>query len=41
VLALQGNSYTELGSFSGDDVVVSPGFSQLNLNVSQVFDLEK
>lgn len=40
VLELQGNSYTELGSFSGDDVVVSPGFNELNLNVSQVFGLE-
>lgn len=41
VLELQGNSYAESGSFSGDDVVLSPGFSELNLKVSQVFDPEK
>lgn len=41
VLELQGNSYTEFGSFSGDDIVLSPGFSELNLKVSQVFDLEQ
>ena len=41
VLELQGNSYTEFGSFSGDDLVASPGFSELNLKVSQVFDLEQ
>jgi Uma2 family endonuclease len=37
VLVLEGNTYTELGSFSGDDLVVSPGFTQLNLTVVQVF----
>ncbi len=37
VLVLEGNTYIEFGSFSGDDLVVSPGFSQLNLTVAQVF----
>lgn len=37
VLVLEGNSYRELGSFSGDDLVISPGFKELNLRVSQVF----
>jgi Uma2 family endonuclease len=37
VLVLEGNTYIEFGSFSGDDLVVSPGFTQLNLTVAQVF----
>ncbi|MBD2361698.1 Uma2 family endonuclease [Anabaena minutissima FACHB-250] len=38
VLELTGNTYTEFGNFSGDDLVVSPQFSQLNLQVSQIFN---
>ncbi|AUT03175.1 hypothetical protein CLI64_23725 [Nostoc sp. CENA543] len=38
VLELTGNTYTESGNFAGDDLVVSPQFSQLNLQVSQIFD---
>ncbi|NEO92682.1 MAG: Uma2 family endonuclease [Moorea sp. SIO3G5] len=41
VLELQGNTYTEFGSFSGDELVLSPGFKDINLKVSGVFDLEK
>jgi len=37
VLVLEGNTYIEFGSFSGDDLVVSPGFRELNLTVAQVF----
>ncbi len=37
VLVLEGNTYIEFGSFSGDDLVVSPGFTELNLTVAQVF----
>lgn len=36
VLALDGTHYTEVGRFSGSDRVLSPGFSNLNLNVSDV-----
>jgi Uma2 family endonuclease len=38
VLELTGNLYTEIGNFSGDDLVISPQFSQMNLKVSQLFD---
>jgi Uma2 family endonuclease len=38
VLELTGNVYTEIGNFSGDDLVISPQFSQMNLKVSQLFD---
>jgi Uma2 family endonuclease len=38
VLELTGKTYTELGNFFGDDLIVSPQFSQLNLIVSQLFD---
>jgi len=38
VLELQENTYTEVGSFKDDDLLQSPGFSELNLKVSQVFD---
>lgn len=41
VLELKGNTYTEVGSFSGDELVLSPGFKDINLKVSAVFDLEK
>ncbi|NES80716.1 MAG: Uma2 family endonuclease [Moorea sp. SIO2B7] len=37
VLELKENSYTEVGSFSNDDLVKSPVFRELNLKVSQVF----
>ncbi|MCM0589703.1 MAG: Uma2 family endonuclease [Gloeotrichia echinulata IR180] len=40
VLELTGNTYTEIGNFSGDDLVVSPQFNQLNLKVAQIFDAE-
>ncbi len=38
VLELKEKSYTEVGSFSDDDLLQSPGFSELSLKVSQVFD---
>ncbi len=38
VLELTGKTYTEIGNFSGDDLVISPQFNQLNLKVSQIFD---
>jgi Uma2 family endonuclease len=38
VLELKDKIYTEIGNFSGNDVVVSPQFSQLNLQVSQIFN---
>jgi Uma2 family endonuclease len=38
VLELTDQTYTEIGNFSGDDLVVSPQFSQLNLKVAQIFD---
>ncbi len=37
VLELSGDSYREVGSFTGEDLVVSSGFRELNLRVSQVF----
>jgi len=40
VLALQGGNYREVGWFSGDDFVVSPGFRELNLQVSEVLARE-
>ncbi len=41
VLELTENTYTEVGSFSGDDLVLSPGFKDITLKVSEVFDIEK
>ena len=41
VLELKGNTYTEVGSFSGDELVLSPGFKDITLKVSEVFDIEK
>nr|WP_293026994.1 Uma2 family endonuclease [Moorena sp. SIO3I8] len=41
VLEIKENTYTEVGSFSGDDLVLSPGFKDINLKVSGVFDIEK
>ncbi|GGA05369.1 Uma2 family endonuclease [Okeania sp. KiyG1] len=38
ILELIGKNYTEVGSFSGNDLVLSPGFRTLNLKVSTVFD---
>ncbi len=38
VLELTGNIYTEVGNFSGDEVIISPQFNQMNLKVSQLFD---
>ena len=38
VLELQGNIYTTIGTFSNNDLVKSPLFSQLNLKVSEVFN---
>jgi Uma2 family endonuclease len=38
VLELTDETYTEIGNFSGDDLVVSPQFSKLNLKVAQIFD---
>jgi Uma2 family endonuclease len=40
VLELRGNTYTEIGNFSNDDLVKFSIFSQLNLKVSQVFNQE-
>ncbi|MDJ0901771.1 MAG: Uma2 family endonuclease [Xenococcus sp. MO_188.B8] len=37
VLELTGDSYTEVGSFSNEDLIPSPGFKELKLKVSQVF----
>ncbi|NEQ79803.1 MAG: Uma2 family endonuclease [Moorea sp. SIO2I5] len=41
VLELKENTYTEVGSFSGDELVLSPGFKDITLKVSGVFDIEK
>ncbi|MEA5503295.1 Uma2 family endonuclease [Halotia wernerae UHCC 0503] len=38
VLELTDKTYTEIGNFSGDDLVVSPQFTQLNLQVAQILD---
>ncbi|MDZ8185811.1 MAG: Uma2 family endonuclease [Nostoc sp. ChiSLP02] len=38
ILELIDKTYTEIGNFAGNDLVVSPQFSQLNLKVSQIFD---
>jgi Uma2 family endonuclease len=37
VLALTENTYTEVGSFSGDEKVQSPQFTDLNLTANQIF----
>jgi Uma2 family endonuclease len=37
VLELINETYTEMGIFSGDDLVLSPQFNSLNLKVSQIF----
>ncbi|NEP48874.1 MAG: Uma2 family endonuclease [Moorea sp. SIO3C2] len=41
VLELKDKTYTEVGSFSGDELVLSPGFKDITLKISEVFDLEK
>ncbi len=38
VLELKENNYTEVGSFSGEEQVVSPQFRELNLTAAQIFD---
>lgn len=38
VLKLTGKTYSEVGNFSDNDLVVSPQFNQLNLKVAQIFD---
>jgi Uma2 family endonuclease len=37
VLGLQGNDYREVGTFRGDDAIISPGFPELTLTAKQVF----
>jgi len=39
VLELAGDSYTEVGNFRDDDLVVSPQFRELELKVSEVFGI--
>ncbi|AOY84798.2 Uma2 family endonuclease [Moorena producens JHB] len=41
VLELKDKTYTEVGSFSGEDLVLSPGFKDITFKVSGVFDIEK
>ncbi len=38
VLELVGITYSEIGNFASEDLVLSPQFSQLNLKVAQIFD---
>jgi Uma2 family endonuclease len=38
VLELTGDTYREIGNFTNDDLVVSPGLKELNLKVSEVFN---
>jgi len=40
ILELRRNSYAEVGSFSNGDLLLSPGFRELNLKVSEVFGKE-
>jgi Uma2 family endonuclease len=40
VLELRGDSYLEVGNFSNEDLLQSPGFGELNLKVSEVFNRE-
>ena len=37
VLELKGDRYLEVGNFSNDDLLQSPGFRELNLKVCEVF----
>ncbi len=41
VLQLRENSYIEVGNFDNNELVLSPGFKELNLKVSDVFETEK
>ncbi len=42
ILELRGDSYIEVGNFSNNDLLLSPGFrQQLNLKVSEVFGKDK
>jgi Uma2 family endonuclease len=38
VLELINEIYNEIGIFSGDDLVISPLFNSLNLQVSRIFE---
>ena len=38
VLELKENNYTEVGSFSGEEQIISPKFTELNLTAAQIFD---
>ena len=38
VLELKENNYTEIGSFSGEEPIISPQFTELNLTAAQIFD---
>ncbi|CAH2573814.1 hypothetical protein PRNO82_03233 [Planktothrix rubescens] len=38
VLELTGDTYREIGNFTNDDLVASPGLKELNLKVSEVFN---
>ena len=38
VLELKENVYTEIGNFSEDNLIVSPGFPALNLKVAEIFN---
>jgi Uma2 family endonuclease len=37
VLTLQGNNYQEIGNFTGDNLVISSQFSEINLKPSSIF----
>ncbi len=41
ILELTGDTYTEVGSFSNDDLLPSPGFRELNLKASEVFGKDR
>ena len=38
ILELTGNNYTEVGSFSGEDKLLSQQFKELNLTAAQIFN---
>jgi Uma2 family endonuclease len=37
VLALQGNNYQEIGNFTGNNLVISPQFPEINLKPAEIF----
>jgi Uma2 family endonuclease len=37
ILKLTGKTYTEVGTFSGNERLLSPQFRELNLTVAQIF----